>query len=86
MFFLGLVGQFAAHDVVREENNFLEGEITLLEPRAVLDGPGLRTLRPSNVPSTPATKHLRNIRICAPHHITTTGIALHLTMKQAHVF
>jgi hypothetical protein len=63
MFFLDLVGRFAANDVVREEKNFLEGVITLLEPRSVLDGPGLRTLIPNNFPSTPPMKTLKNISI-----------------------
>jgi hypothetical protein len=35
----------------REQQNFLESEITLLEPRPVLDGPGLGALTPSYLPS-----------------------------------
>jgi hypothetical protein len=36
MFALDLFGRFAAQDVVREVQNVLEGEFTLLKPRACL--------------------------------------------------
>jgi hypothetical protein len=84
MFVLDLVGRFAAHDVASEENNLLEGEITMLEPRAVLYGPRLRTLSPSNLPSTTPTKSFRKISFCGTRHISTTSVALHLTPKQSH--
>ena len=45
-----------------------------------------RTLRPSDLPSTSPTKSLRNIGLCGPRRISTVSIALHLTLKQAHVF
>jgi hypothetical protein len=32
MFSLGNVGRYAAHDVVCEEHNLLESEVTLLKP------------------------------------------------------
>jgi hypothetical protein len=85
MFVLDLVGRVEAHDVASEENNFLEGEITLLEPRAVLYGPQLRTLSPSNLSSTSPTKSFRNISFCGTRHISTTSVALHLNPKQSHV-
>jgi len=42
IFLLDLMGWFAAHDV-RDEWNFLASEITLLEPRPLLDGHRLIT-------------------------------------------
>jgi hypothetical protein len=85
MLVLDLAGRFGVHDFASEENNFLEGEITMLEPRTVLYGPRLRTLGPSNLPSTSPTKSFRNISFCRTRHISTTSVALHLTPKQAHI-
>jgi hypothetical protein len=47
---LDFVALFAAHDVIRDEQNFQEGEITLLELRPVLDGHRLitKTLHKTN--------------------------------------
>jgi hypothetical protein len=76
---------FAVYDVVFDESNFLEGEITLLEPRPLLDGRRLIAHDPSNPPLTSPTKSFRNTGICGPRHISTVGITLHLTSKQADV-
>ena len=82
---LDLAGRFAAHDVIRDTQNFLEGEVTLLELRAVLNGSRLRALDPSKLLSTSPTKSFRNTRFNGPRHISTTGVALHLNPNQAHV-
>jgi len=65
--------------------NILEGQITLLEPRPLLDGRRLITPDPSNPPVTSPTKSCRKTGICGPRHISTAGITLHLTSKQADV-
>jgi len=70
--------------IVREQN-FLEGEITLLEPRPLFNGRRLITPDPNNPPVTSPTKSFRNIGICGPRHISTGGITLQLTLKQADV-
>jgi hypothetical protein len=85
VFFLDLVGRFVVHNLVRGVKNFKEGKITLMEPRAVLDKPGLATLNITNHPLTSPTKSLIRTGICVPLHILTTFVALHLTPKQAHV-
>jgi hypothetical protein len=66
--------------IVREQN-ILEGENTLLEPRTLLNGRRLITPDPSNPPVTSPTKFLKNDGICGPRHTSTAGITLHLTSK-----
>jgi len=39
-----MVGMLAAHNVILDEKNLVEGEMTVLEPRAVLYRPRLGTL------------------------------------------
>jgi hypothetical protein len=58
----------------------LEDEITVLEPRTVLDGHRLIALDPSNLTLTSPTSG-----ICGQPHISATDGALHLTLKQAHI-
>ena len=50
-----------------------------------IPAPGLRTLDPSNLLSTWPPKSFMNTRFCGPRHISTTGVALHLTPKQVRV-
>jgi len=85
IFALDLGGSFAAHGVVCNEQNLLEDEITLLEPRPLLDGRRLIAPDPSNPPATPPTKSLRNIGSCGSCHISTAGITQRRTPKQADV-
>jgi hypothetical protein len=42
-------------------------------------------LLPEKDPDAAPRESFRNIRLCGPGHITTTGAALYLTPKQAHV-
>jgi len=53
---LDLEGGFAAHDAVRDEQNFEESKITFLEPRAVLNGRRPTTAGPTTPLSTSPTK------------------------------
>jgi len=71
--------------VVCNEQYLLEGEFTLLEPRPYLDRRRLIVLDPSNPPLTPSTKTFRMSGIYGTLHISTAGISLHLTPKQADV-
>jgi len=70
--------------IVREQN-ILEGEITLLEPRPLLDGRRLITPDPSNPPVTLPTKSLKNTGVWGSRHISNVGITLHHTSKHADV-
>jgi hypothetical protein len=85
MFVLDLVGRYAAHDVICEEQNFLEDEITLLEPRAVPNRPRPRTPCPSNHPPTSPPKSFSGTGFSAPRHISTTTVTLNLAGKQSDV-
>jgi len=47
----------------------MEGEITLLEPQAVLYGSRLRTFDPNSLLSTWQPKSFWNTRFCGPRHL-----------------
>jgi len=74
MFALDLFGRFAAQDVVREIQNLLEGEFTLLKPRAVPNGPRPMAPGSSYSSSTSPSKTIYNTRISVPGHIATARI------------
>jgi hypothetical protein len=78
MFLLDLVGRFAAYDVIHEEKTFQEAEMTLMEPRAMLDGQGFITHGTTNLPSTSPTKSRRNTGIYG--HFISQPLLLHCTL------
>jgi len=79
MFALEECDRFAAQNAVRELQNLLNDEFTLLKPRAVPNGP--RPIAPGSSyhPSTSPSKTIYNTRISVPGHIATAEITLHLT-------
>jgi hypothetical protein len=85
IFVLGSMGRFAAHDVVSKQYNFVESELTLLDPRAVPDVRRLIVPDPSNPPLTSPKKSVMKIGTFGPCHITTTGVTLLRSPKQAHI-
>lgn len=56
-----------------------------VEARALLYWPRLKTLDPSTLLSTSPPKSFRNTSLCGTRHISTTGVALNLTLRQTHV-
>jgi len=61
----------------------LEGEITLLEPGPKPNGRSGMALFSSNPLLTSPTKFIGDSGIRGPRHISTAGITLHRTPKQA---
>jgi len=84
IFVSDLVGTFTAQDVVCNDYNFSECEITQLEPRAVPNGRRRTALNPSNTPMTSPSKSVTT-GACLPRHISFAGVTLHLTLNKAHV-
>ena len=85
VFFCDPAGFIAANDVVCYQQNFLEGEITLLEPGPKPNGRRRTTLLSSNPLFTSPTEIVGHSGIRGPRHISTSGITLHRTPKEADI-
>jgi hypothetical protein len=77
IFVFDLIGWFAAHDVVGKQYNFLEPT----QP----DGRRLIARGSSNPPFTSPKKSVTKLGAYGPRHISTTGVTLHRSPKQADI-
>jgi hypothetical protein len=84
MFMLGVVDWFAAQDIVSEVQKFLEGNISVVEPRNVSNKPRRRARGSTCLPTTSPSKTIGNSWISERCHITTAGVTLHLTANYSY--
>jgi hypothetical protein len=86
MLSLDSVGRHAANDVICEEHNLHQSEVTLLKPWTLPDWHGNRALGNRRPPATSPPVTIIAVRVGVPDHVTATCVARHFCAKETDVF